>query len=460
MVRAARGSGVCAPPGSLGRHTTAMRGRCVQALAAAATSDDAELRVAAVTHPLCHPAWRRRLRSDPDLSVRWAAPVAAAAEMMASDSCVSVRYAAAGSEHCPPDVLRRLAFSADSDIVIAVAENPATPTETLKRLAEIGDAELRGDVARNRSAPQKVLVTLAQDPDYKIREWVAQNPSTPPDVLAVLADDSDSRVQMHTTANASTPPALLMTLAVDAVAPEMLATNPSTPRDALEGIALGRCMHDKRCSADDCQWDGTDREDVLAGVLLNPSTPADLLTYLYDNPLREYATQLAMVRVETDVELLAEWVNHEDEYVRRELAHNPHTGPETLTVLAADTGDGVRDAVVCNPACPPAVLTALTQDSFYVHMVASNPNCAPDTLRELAQASPLQAIIASNPSCPRDLLESIAVSGSSDRRAAVIGNAACDDSLAASLAATDPDLMVRTAYAIRTLTRPETSDTA
>ena len=50
-VRAARGSGVCTLPEALGRHTAAMRGRCVQALAAAAVSDDAELRVAAVTHP-------------------------------------------------------------------------------------------------------------------------------------------------------------------------------------------------------------------------------------------------------------------------------------------------------------------------------------------------------------------------------------------------------------------------
>ena len=459
-VRAARGSGVCTPPEAIGRHTAAMRGRCVQALAAAAVSDDAELRVAAVTHPLCHAAWRRRLRSDPDLSVRWAAPIAAAAAMMASDHCVSVRYAAAGSEHCPPDVLRRLAFNTDSDIVRAVAENPATPAETLRRLAVIGDVELRCGVAQNRSAPRRTLLTLAEDPDYKTRACVAQNPSTPPDVLAVLAADSEYMVKMHTAANASTPPKTLMALAVDAVATESLAANPSTPRDALEGIALGRCMHDEPCGADVCQWDGTDREDVLARVLSNPSTPADLLTYLYDNPLREYATPFATIRVETDAERLAEWANHKDEYVRRELAHNPHTGPETLAVLASETGDGVRDAAVRNPSCPPGTLQDCVRDSFYAHMAASNPNCAPDTLRELALVSSLQVVVASNPSCPQDLLESIAVSGSSDQRAAVIVNAACDDGLAASLAATDPDLMVRTAYAVRTLDQLEASLTA
>ena len=449
-VRAARSSGLCTLPGLLGSHTAAMRGRCVQALAAAAASADAGVRAVALTHPLCHPAWRRRLRSDPDVSLRWAAPVAAAAEMMASDHCVTVRDAVARSEHCPAGVLRRLSFSSDAYVVESVAQNPATPIEVLTRLG-VGDVALRRQVAQNPSAAAQTLLVLAEDPDDRIREYVAHNPSTPPDVLASLALDDEYQVQMGVAANTRTPPATLMKLAVDAIATDVLASNPSTPRDALEGIALGRCMHDEPCRANDCQWDEIEREDVLAGVLANPSTAADLLEYLYDAPEREHDTPFAIARAETHAELLAEWATHEDEYVRREVARNPHTSAITLAVLASDTGDGIQNVVAANANCPPATLTELAQANLYASSVAANPSCAPDTLRDLARVSTLEHMIACNPSCPSDLLESLAVSGSSDTRAAVIVNDACSDALAASLAAADPDSMVRAAYAIRAL---------
>ena len=213
-VRSARSSGLCTLPGSLESHAAAMRGRCVQALAAAASSADAGVRAVALTHPLCHPAWRRRLRSDPDVSLRWAAPVAAAAEMMASDRCATVRDAVASSAHCPAGVLRRLSFSGDAHVVESVAKNPATPTEVLARLG-VGDAALRRQVAQNPSAPARTLLVLAEDPDDRIREYVAHNPSTPRDVLVSLASDDEHQVQMGVAANTRAPPETLMKLAVD-----------------------------------------------------------------------------------------------------------------------------------------------------------------------------------------------------------------------------------------------------
>ncbi|MGA5069024.1 PE-PGRS family protein [Streptomyces exfoliatus] len=53
---------------------------------------------------------------------------------------------------------------------------------------------------------------------------------------------------------------------------------------------------------------------------------------------------------------------HEDPYVRRALAANPHAGPEALALLAADEDEDVRRALADHPRLPADVLAALIED--------------------------------------------------------------------------------------------------
>jgi hypothetical protein len=72
---------------------------------------------------------------------------------------------------------------------------------------------------------------------------------------------------------------------------------------------------------------------------------------------------------------------------RKELALNPNTPPEALTLLARDEDSWVRYEVASNPNTPPETLTILAQDKFWDVRwnVASNPNTPPETLTILAR---------------------------------------------------------------------------
>jgi hypothetical protein len=98
---------------------------------------------------------------------------------------------------------------------------------------------------------------------------------------------------------------------------------------------------------------------------------------------------------------------------RKDLANNPNTPPETLTILARDEDWRVRYGVACNPNTPPETLTILARDgdSYVRHGVAKNPNTPPETLTILARdvdclvrygvaCNPQHTSRNSNNSCP------------------------------------------------------------
>jgi hypothetical protein len=72
---------------------------------------------------------------------------------------------------------------------------------------------------------------------------------------------------------------------------------------------------------------------------------------------------------------------------RKDLAENPNTPPEILSILARDTHWNVRCEVAKNPNTPPETLTILARDKdVYVRRrVANNPNTPPEILTILAQ---------------------------------------------------------------------------
>jgi HEAT repeat protein len=72
---------------------------------------------------------------------------------------------------------------------------------------------------------------------------------------------------------------------------------------------------------------------------------------------------------------------------RKELAQNPNTPPEALTLLARDENSSVRWRVAQNPNTPPEILTILARDeNWNVRWgVAQNPNTPPEILTHLAR---------------------------------------------------------------------------
>ena len=448
-----------------------LRGGCVQALAAAAASPDPHTRAAAAGHRLTHPAWRRRLRSDSDAIVRWAPPAAEACEQMAKEPYPRVRAVAAACESCPPRVLA--AFVADRDeevrraaasnehtpmsalrkriarrdkvVALAAAGNPATPADILVRLSANADPKIRAAAAAHPATPIDILVELSASADIKTRAAVAAHPATPPEILEGLAVGSDYWVLAEIAGNPRTPASALRRLGIDGLELDRLAANPNCPAEILEGIALRSCMHDVRCDGDGCQWEGVDRADVVAGILVNPSTPPTLLESLYKHNIDSYEMPFAVVRVETDPEMLAEWASHDLMDVRCDLASNPHLSAATLAVLASeeDNGHEIYETVARHPNCPPSSLTELLQKGVSADLIAANPNCPPDILEGFASGGQHLLAVASNPSCPPPVLDALSAHSDPAARARVAANpASWPQSLAVLSSDTDEQVLV------------------
>jgi hypothetical protein len=89
----------------------------------------------------------------------------------------------------------------------------------------------------------------------------------------------------------------------------------------------------------------------------------------------------------TPPEVLTILARDEDYWVRCGVARSPNTPPETLTILARDKDWGVRCGVAWNPNTPPEILTFLARDEDWNVRcrVAENPNTPPEILTVLAQ---------------------------------------------------------------------------
>jgi len=107
----------------------------------------------------------------------------------------------------------------------------------------------------------------------------------------------------------------------------------------------------------------------------------------------------------------------DDWRVRRAMAQNPNTPPDTLRLLsneATESNGYVRRAVARNPNTPVDTLRLLgnrgTESSWYVRQaVAENPTTPEDTLRSLGNevtesVGDVRVAVARNPNTPQDTL--------------------------------------------------------
>ena len=260
------------------------------------------MRAAAAAHPACPPAARAALRSDRELSVRWAPPAVDAATAMSTDECAEVKAVAAACRACPPSALRRLANDDQLLARAATASNPATPSV--------------------------LLVALGDNEAFGQRVKVAANPATPWWWLEHLARDVSG-----------------------GLLPE-IASNPSTPPRLLAAAALGDCLCRSGCQRGRCRCVRTNRGQVLAAAMSNPSTPQSAID------------ELAVECGDDDVEYLCAVVRSQ-------------TSPIELSRLAAHSNRRVGDAVAGHRATSAEVLRSLALellDKARVWALASNPS--------------------------------------------------------------------------------------
>lgn len=111
----------------------------------------------------------------------------------------SVRLQEAADPETPRHQLHHLytRYTHDSQILAALATNPACCAGWLWEMAQSPNSDIREMVATNPSAPALLLSVLAQDPWPWVRWQVARNPACSPQLLSTLMADSDVNVALQ-----------------------------------------------------------------------------------------------------------------------------------------------------------------------------------------------------------------------------------------------------------------------
>lgn len=206
---------------------------------------------------------------------------------------------AAESERTPPALLRALAESDDSDLVLAVASNISINGETRDLLAKHDDGAVRASLIYGPNADEAFLEQFYDDDDY--------------DVVAALCQNSTSADQLEKLVEVEFAPKY------------EIAANPAISSELLTKLA-------------------SDENKMVRGhALRNRNVTAELIHAAASDPelsIREAAARHAKVNVKTQ-RLLAQ---SPDVRVRESLAMNRNTDAAILATLTGDEHPEVRNA--------------------------------------------------------------------------------------------------------------------
>lgn len=322
----------------------------------------------------------------------------------------------------------------------------------LGALSEDDNLEVRQGVAMNQSATPEILDKLADDPDLAIQRRVAENPSTSRRTLAKLAESQDgtvlARVAMNPRTSSETRRLLLPILgehdrltAIERIDPSLL---PEADR-MLRRYA-----------------------SITARIQLRPDTPGQVLSLLADYPhsgVRAQVVQHANTPQETifhmaaygpaherpmavwyckDQGYLSRLANDEDYTMRKSVAQNHHTSPETLAKLSRDHTKAVLREVARNSHTPPEVLAKLAGNRMMAVRLAAawNPNTPAEILAKLAKDEDenVREAVAWNHHTPPDVLTVLALEDDAGVRRAAAQNPSLPEHMQAVVVlAGDPD---------------------
>lgn len=167
----------------------------------------------------------------------------------------------------PDDNVRAAAIANVSRGVVSVAGDPASPPPVLAALSGSRSKVVRRAVAGNLSAPGPALAKLVRDYETEVRTAVAGNVNTPAEGLEALTLDQEEDVLAALCGNPSAPVAFMeMQSATPASGWSerwvRLAGNPGVPVPVARKLAYSRDVA------------------VRLGLASNPSTPADILDVL------------------------------------------------------------------------------------------------------------------------------------------------------------------------------------
>jgi hypothetical protein len=249
---------------------------------------------------------------DIEIDPQWVNTITSADSMFLANYCKS-SGSIVGRYTTDQTILDTLISHRDSDVLIAIAENPNTSASCLEILSKnrIWGWRIHPKVAQHKNTSAKCLAILAKVEDYDVRRKIAANMNTPPDALDILSRDSDCLVRLVVAENANTPPDALDILSRDSEFTVRcnVASNLSTPIEVLEKLSKDSSPY------------------VRHEVARNPNISVAIL----EVPANDTAEDKCLVAqsIKTPPHVLERLARDKDEKVREYAKKNPNT-PKTL----------------------------------------------------------------------------------------------------------------------------------
>lgn len=292
----------------------------------------------------------------------------------------AILCAIAENENASPRLLRLLVDTVSVAVWAALAKSERISPDILAALAypDQHDSVLIA-VGRNPCTPKAVLEKLSSSA-YRVeaREAVASNPSTPPNALRALASSSSDSLQirMALSCNESLPADALLELSRD----EHWTVRRNVAQHSHADPSVLRALLNNR---EETHW-------VRLGAAWNSNLTAEEVASSLDATILSDAKILALTSRDSGLldRLVRDPPGGSGETVRRDVAGNVFASEETLAYLWGCPDSRVRTIVALNPQTPPSTLkNALFHDIPHVRAVAvRNPRTAPEWLLRLVTA--------------------------------------------------------------------------
>ena len=266
---------------------------------------------------------------------------AEALDSIVRQSTSSIRQSAVANANMSDETLSWLAENeTDTHVLKGIVQHPNVTEETLALLAESESEDVRGAIAALPNCPPQLLLLelLTQNPSVEVCTNIAANPNTPESSRALFITSEKTALRAAIASNPSLSVEQLTHLSTDSSVEvqRAVANNPSTPK------ALKQSLKTLLAKAK------TTKAKKGADKPLSPTL--DSLPRLFDS------------NNETLPELLADYYESKNDFVRFVVLLNPQTPTEVLQKGARSTLWLERYAVAENSAAPPSLRQQLIQD--------------------------------------------------------------------------------------------------
>lgn len=207
-----------------------------------------------------------------------------------------------------------------------------------------------------------------------------------------------------------------------------------------------RALSDWQSDVPGLWWSHTSRDEIAAAVAVHPSTPASMLRRLHDRTaLRDHV----LANPSCPPALLVAAADSDDISARCVAVANPSCPAAQVEAAAHDPRVRVRSAAITNPACPAESRPPLWEGNARLRAsAAEDPDTPAEVLARLAAdtAASVRHAVATNPALPPETITMLADDPDMDVRRAVGRNPALRTNVLRELCR-DDDYEVRAAVA-------------